>query len=336
VIRVADLDEVRLGLDLAPDANPRTPVVAIDADSAPEQPVDEVVARLRRAGAITVAVAGATPAPQWLTSAVDLTLAKVAHDRATVAVADPGAELAALDDAARAHPQAAVGLAWLLRASADLEVWGALVAESALYSTLLAGPDFARWLERRGARRSPDGPARVHVRRDGDRLCVTLARSARRNAVDSAMRHALLEALDVARWDVELRVELDAEGPDFCAGGDLDEFGQAPDPATAHLIRIAASLGAALHELRDRTTVHVHGACLGAGVELPSFARRVVAARDTSFGLPELSLGLIPGAGGTVSLPRRIGRWRTLWLALSGTRLDSRSALDWGLVDELA
>jgi enoyl-CoA hydratase/carnithine racemase len=44
-------------------------------------------------------------------------------------------------------------------------------------------------------------------------------------------------------------------------------------------------------------------------------------------------MGLIPGAGGTVSIPRRIGRWRTLWLALSGEALDAATALDWGLVD---
>jgi enoyl-CoA hydratase/carnithine racemase len=61
----------------------------------------------------------------------------------------------------------------------------------------------------------------------------------------------------------------------------------------------------------------------------------VVARPDATFWLPELSLGLIPGAGGTVSLPRRIGRQRTAWLALSGRSLDARTALAWGLVDEV-
>ena len=72
---------------------------------------------------------------------------------------------------------------------------------------------------------------------------------------------------------------------------------------------------------------------MGAGIELPAFARRVVAAEDAFFQLPELSLGLIPGAGGTVSIPRRIGRQRTARLALSGERLDAATALEWGLVD---
>jgi enoyl-CoA hydratase/carnithine racemase len=61
----------------------------------------------------------------------------------------------------------------------------------------------------------------------------------------------------------------------------------------------------------------------------------VVAAPGTAFVLPELAMGLLPGAGGTVSLPRRIGRWRTLWLALTGTALDARTAREWGLVDEV-
>ena len=87
--------------------------------------------------------------------------------------------------------------------------------------------------------------------------------------------------------------------------------------------------------LAGRIRAEVHGACLGAGVELPAFADRVVAEEDSFFGLPEVGLGLIPGAGGTVSLPRRIGRQRTAWLGLSGQRLDARTALDWGLVDEV-
>jgi enoyl-CoA hydratase/carnithine racemase len=52
-------------------------------------------------------------------------------------------------------------------------------------------------------------------------------------------------------------------------------------------------------------------------------------------GLPELSIGLLPGAGGTVSVTRRIGRWRTAYLVLSGRTIDAATALRWGLVDEV-
>ena len=124
-------------------------------------------------------------------------------------------------------------------------------------------------------------------------------------------------------------------GPCFCSGGDLAEFGTTPDPVTAHFIRTQAGAGSLLHALRARAEVRVHGPCVGAGVELPVFAAAVTAAAGTTFTLPEVGMGLIPGAGGTVSLPRRIGRWRTLHLALAGYPLDAGTAPAWGLVDRL-
>ena len=78
-----------------------------------------------------------------------------------------------------------------------------------------------------------------------------------------------------------------------------------------------------------------NGACVGAGIELPAFAARVVAAQDTVAELPELGMGLVPGAGGTVSVPRRIGRQRAAWWMLSGARLDAETGRAWGLFDEV-
>ena len=66
-----------------------------------------------------------------------------------------------------------------------------------------------------------------------------------------------------------------------------------------------------------------------------AFTDWIVAAPDTRIALPEISLGLIPGAGGTVSLTHRIGRLRTAWLAFSGQTIEAATALEWGLVDEL-
>ena len=74
---------------------------------------------------------------------------------------------------------------------------------------------------------------------------------------------------------------------------------------------------------------------MGSGIEMAAFARNVIARHDTRIALPEVSLGLIPGAGGTVSLPRRIGRHRTALLGLSGTVISASTALRWGLVDEI-
>ena len=250
-------------------------------------------------------------------------------------VADGDACEAVIGAAAR-HPLAATALAVHLRDAARRSVAGGLVAESALYSALQAGPEAAAWRAAHPprSRPAPTGPA-VRVERTGDELQITLARPAVRNALGVQVRDGLLDALAVARADPRLRVVLAGDGSAFCAGGDLDEFGTFPDPATAHLVRLARSIGAALAEIGDRVTARVHGPCRGSGVELPAFCGRVEAAADATFALPELDLGLVPGAGGTVSLPRRIGRHRTAWLALTGRALDAPTARDWGLVDTI-
>ncbi|MCU1600958.1 MAG: hypothetical protein JWO22_1667 [Frankiales bacterium] len=144
-----------------------------------------------------------------------------------------------------------------------------------------------------------------------------------------------MEGLEVARYDASVSVELRGRGASFCSGGDLDEFGTATDLAAAHEVRVNQSAGARVHGVRDRTTAFLHGACIGAGLEVPAFAGRVVAHPDAVLQLPELSMGLVPGAGGTVSVVKRIGRWRTAWMVLSGEPVDAATALQWGLVDEV-
>lgn len=323
-----------LGPQLDSDGMPRQPVLVIDADADPTP--DEragALEALRSAGAITVAVTRGSEISTDLAAAVDLAIVAGPGARPVVGVADPEAAAATLVARAAEHPVPALALAWLLRGSASQPVREALVAESAVYSTLLAGAEFLQWLAQRGPGRPSDGDHRVAVSRRGDVLSIVLDRAARRNAVDSRMRDALREALSIAVHDPELAVELSAAGPSFSAGGDLDEFGTAADPGTAHLVRVAAAPGALVHRLRDRVTVRLHGACVGAGIEIPAFAGRVVAAPDTFFQLPELDLGLIPGAGGTVSITRRAGRHRLLWMALTGIRVDVVTALGWGLID---
>lgn len=257
-----------------------------------------------------------------------------------VEVDDPVAALAHLRHQAQRSPQATVLLAQLLRTSAALDDEEALVAESLAYSTLQSGPVFAAWLEerRRQAPKTRDEAGHaVVVERRGDRLVLTLDRPHVRNAVDTRLRDALVEGLTLACADPSVAaVELRGTGPDFSSGGDLDTFGTFPDPATAHLTRTVRSPARLLARLGRQTTAYVHGACVGAGVELAAFAGRVVAEPGTRFRLPEVALGLVPGSGGTVSLPKRIGRQRTAWLGIGGAELDVTVAWRWGLVDEVA
>lgn len=234
------------------------------------------------------------------------------------------------------HPIAAAALASLLRGATDRTIDGGLLAESAVYSSLQAGPEFAAWLgARERRRREPQGDA-VAVTRAGATVVVTLQRPDVRNALSTRMRDQLVDAFALVAADPSIeRVELRGAGPSFCSGGDLDEFGTMPDPASAHLLRLQRSAGRAIAVVAERVTAYLHGDCVGSGIELPAFAGTVVARRDARMSLPEVSLGLIPGAGGTVSLPRRIGRHRTAALALSGAAIDADTALAWGLVDAL-
>ena len=240
-----------------------------------------------------------------------------------------------LAGAVEANPLAARVLGGVLRATEALPVAEGLVVESLAYSMLLAGPEFEAWLERRGPRTPPPaGDEAVLLDRQGDVLTITLNRPARHNAYAAAVRDALVDALEVALADPSLLVVVRGAGRSFCSGGDLDEFGTTPDVATAHVIRTTRSAGRLLHELGGRLTIEVHGACIGAGTELAAFGARVVARPETFFQLPEVAMGLVPGAGGTVSVTKRIGRHRTAWLALTGERLDLDTALAWGLVDD--
>jgi hypothetical protein len=302
-------------------------VAVVDLDSAsPGKPTPSARREVRTVPGVIVGVAGPEPSPPsaaW----VDLT---------DVVVTPTDGQLDRLLSSVAARPKAAAALALLLRRNGH-DIEEGLVAESAAYSMLQAGPEFAAWQAGRpvAAAGSESHPP-VTVARNGDRLTITLSRPARHNALNTAMRDALAEALSAGLADATATVVLEGDGPSFCSGGDLDQFGSAPDPATAHLIRLTRSPAALAARLGPRLEARVHGACLGAGVELAAFARHVVAHPDTFFALPELALGLVPGSGGTVSLPRRIGRHRTAWLALTGERIAVAQALDWGLVDEVA
>ncbi len=239
-------------------------------------------------------------------------------------------------------PIAALAFVQLLRSAPQASIYAGLLAESFVYSTLQAGPEFGRWLatrkkrfRTRRVRPADDGPA-CRFERDLERLTLTLCRPAKHNAFSRALRDSLVEGLQLARVDESIKdVLLCGEGDSFCSGGDLDEFGSAPNPAQAHVIRTMQSPALMISALAGRIRSEVHGACLGAGIELPAFTDRIVARDDAFFQLPEIAMGLIPGAGGTVSLPARIGRQRTAWLGLSGGRIDAQTALEWGLVDEV-
>ena len=339
------IDRFRSGVAVAPGTLGGHPLVLVDLDRGGEGveitvPVSfpAVVVGLTRSGR-----------PRRLTgSGPDVALAEVAGSAGPnpgpgvaapwIGLLDVDSEVARLHDRISANPVAAATLVQVLRAGRGVAVPAGLIIESLAYSALQGGPEFGAWLASRPAPSArAGGEEPVLLDREDARLVVTLNRPAVHNAYDAAMRDGLYQALAVAAADPTItEVDLFGAGPSFCSGGDLTEFGTFANPAGAHLVRTGQSPARLLFQLADRVTAHLHGSCIGSGMELPAFAGRVLADPATRFQLPELAMGLIPGAGGTVSVSRRIGFQRTAWLVLSGRFIDAATAQAWGLVDRVS
>ena len=341
----------QLELQLSPDGTPANPLVVLRLDDwrdAPPGLVEQAGALVADALPVTAGVLTGPPALSLepLITAATLTLTARAvgeRRREAVPVGDvPGGPdldgaLGRLRAAVERSPRAAIACGQLLRQTAVLDTAGGLAAEAAAYSLLLGGPEFARWLGERGAPRHREPPSEpVKLSRDGGRLSIVLNDLARRNAFSARLREALLDALLVGEADATVEsVELSGAGPAFCSGGDLGEFGAATDLVAAYLVRLSRAPWRVIDRIAAKVTVTAHGACVGAGTEMAAYAGRVVATADAFFALPEVQMGLVPGAGGSVSVPRRTGRWRAAWLMLTGDRLEAQTALRWGLVDEV-
>lgn len=310
------------------------PVVIVELEAG-----DQLIDRVPMAFPCVVVVVARDVPTRSAPRAADLAICtdRGSEPKGWVSSVDLEDEVSRLASRIERHPLASVMLAQVLRMGESLDVWQGLLVESLAYSTLQSGPEFRSWLSgRRTPKLRTEPEEAVLLERAEDRLSITLNRPHVRNAVNTDLRDSLVEAFTLACADTSIEsVELRASGPDFSSGGDLDEFGSLTDPAAGHFIRTVRSPARMLASISARVTAHVHGACVGAGIELASFAGRVVAAGDVRCQLPELGLGLLPGSGGTVSIPRRIGRHRTAWMGLSTANVESERALRWGLVDEV-
>lgn len=281
----------------------------------------------------------APTAEYWLRNATFTLIEQPSEDPRTVSVPSVGEAVEELRGRVTRWPTAAAVCDDVLRAlDEDAPAYNGVITESLAYSTLQSGPEFGRWLAERGPARSPEEPDPVQAERVGDVLYVRFNRPKRHNAFSTPARAALLEALEIARVDPSVtEMVLTGNGPSFCSGGDLAEFGSFADPAAAHLARTRYSPALALDAITARLgracRAEVHGQVLGSGLEMAAFCGHVTCRAGATLGLPELALGLLPGAGGTVSITRRIGRWRTAYLVLSGRFIDPATALRWGLVD---
>ena len=258
------------------------------------------------------------------------------HAELADVIAESDQDLVEINSSLAFAPLACITLASLLRGVESRSVEESLVAESAAYSLLQGGPEFDAWRRSNPPKAMEKDPDQILlIDRSDDLMTVTFNRPHKHNAFSTALQAALVDALTVAVADGSVHVIVNGAGKSFCSGGDLDEFGSRPDTATSHVVRLTRSAGRILCQLGDRVEFNIHGACMGAGIELPAFAPSITERDDIRISLPEIRLGLIPGAGGTASLPRRIGRHRTALLGLTARTIDADTALSWGLVDRI-
>ena len=172
--------------------------------------------------------------------------------------------------------------------------------------------------------------ARVHLERDGE-IAVIVIDNPPINAGSAVVRQGLMAAIETLRTDDTLQgAVLIGAGNTFIAGSDLREFGQ---PLTEPQL---PSVIAAIEACGKPVIAALHGAALGGGFELALGCDARVAAPGTVVGLPEVTLGTIPGAGGTQRLPRIVGIPRAIQMICSGERVSAVAALEEGLVDVIA
>jgi enoyl-CoA hydratase len=176
----------------------------------------------------------------------------------------------------------------------------------------------------------------VRYEKRGRVAIVVLDRPEVLNAYDVAMRDDLHAVLGAADEDPDVRaLVIRGAGRAFSTGGDVREFGSAPSPIVARTVRWRRDVWGRLLGLRAATIAAVHGWAAGGGMEMALLCDVCVAATDARFVLPETGLGMIPGVGGTQTLPRRIGVPRALDLVLAGRVVRAREAHAAGLVSRV-
>jgi len=165
---------------------------------------------------------------------------------------------------------------------------------------------------------------------DGD-IAVLTVNSPPVNALSAAVRHGIVAGIAQAAADPAVRgIVLICAGRTFIAGADITEFGRPPQEPSLHKVVLD------LETAGKPVVAAIHGTALGGGLEVALGCHFRVAVPSARLGLPEVKLGLLPGAGGTQRLPRVVGVAQALEMVTSGTPIGAKLALDKGLIDALA
>ena len=168
----------------------------------------------------------------------------------------------------------------------------------------------------------------VTLSRDGDIALVSI-NSPPVNALSQPVRAGIVEAMRQAQSDDSKAIVLICEGRTFIAGADITEFGKPPKAPSL------LDVEDAIEGSTKPVVAAIHGTALGGGLEVALCCHYRVAVPSAKCGLPEVHLGLIPGAGGTQRLPRLVGAQAALEMITSGKHVDAKTAAAAGLIDEL-
>jgi enoyl-CoA hydratase len=166
---------------------------------------------------------------------------------------------------------------------------------------------------------------------------LTLDREERLNAIDKAMSEELADVVTRLEADDEVRVVIvTGAGRAFCAGADIKERAENPDDLSIQRTSLLISpTFRRLERLTQVTIAAINGSAAGGGLELALACDFRIASTEARMALPEVTLGILPGAGGTQRLPRLIGPSRAKEMMLFGGFVDAAKALDWGIVNEV-
>jgi enoyl-CoA hydratase len=178
----------------------------------------------------------------------------------------------------------------------------------------------------------------ILVERDGATALVTLNRPKVLNALNVLMIRELREAFASLEADAGIRaIVLTGAGERaFAAGADIGELSALPNPVRAvDLVHNGQGLTLELERMRTPTIAAVNGFALGGGCELAMACDIRIASEKARFGQPEVTLGLLPGYGGTQRTARLLGRGMAMYLCLSGEMIDAAEALRAGLVERV-
>ena len=175
----------------------------------------------------------------------------------------------------------------------------------------------------------------VDVEREGSVARIFLNRPEKANALNSSALEELRRVFRELASDGSFRtVILGGRGRTFCGGADRHELGALTAQTAGAFVSRIHDACQAIREAPVPVVARLHGAVIGAGLEIAAACDLRVAAEGTKFAMPEVRLG-IPSVVEAALLPRLVGSGRAAWLVLTGEAIDARRALEWGLIEEV-